>query len=140
MPRKDKQKGREYARMWYQKNREKLIERARQWRLKNPEKSSANSIRYYTKDKDRSNNWRIRRLYGISLADYNTMFEAQNGVCKICGTPPDSNGKIKRLHIDHDHKTGKVRGLLCVTCNTGLGFVEAGVEKFINYLKGEKNG
>jgi recombination endonuclease VII len=45
--------------------------------------------------------------------DYAAMLAAQGGVCAICGNPP----KTRRLHIDHDHRTGKIRGLLCFTCN-----------------------
>lgn len=54
---------------------------------------------------------------------YNQMFEAQNGVCKICGNPETHrrNGRVKALAIDHCHKTGVIRGLLCSECNTGLG-------------------
>lgn len=56
--------------------------------------------------------------YGITLADYEKMFNKQSGVCAICGQPPLD----KALVVDHDHKTGKVRGLLCCLCNTMLGF------------------
>lgn len=54
---------------------------------------------------------------------YDQMFEAQNGVCKICGNPETHrrNGRIKALAIDHCHKTGVIRGLLCCDCNTGIG-------------------
>ncbi len=58
--------------------------------------------------------WRMRTRYGITIADYDHMFEAQNGVCYICETPPKRN----RLAVDHCHKTGKVRGLLCARCNS----------------------
>lgn len=53
--------------------------------------------------------------YGISVDDYNQMYEFQNGRCAICGT------WYEKLSVDHDHRTGKVRKLLCGTCNTGLG-------------------
>lgn len=67
----------------------------------------------------------VRR--GITLAQYNLLFEAQGGVCAICKNPPKDN---KRLHVDHDHSCcpgritgcGKcVRGLLCFSCNAGIG-------------------
>ena len=44
---------------------------------------------------------------------YEALLTAQGGVCAICGKPP----KTRRLHVDHDHQTGRVRGLLCFTCN-----------------------
>ena len=50
------------------------------------------------------------------------MMAAQGSMCAICGLPPSGKGPNAVLHIDHDHKTGKVRGLLCQACNRGLGF------------------
>lgn len=49
-----------------------------------------------------------------------TMFAAQGGRCAICGTD-EFNGRGNRPHLDHDHTTGKIRGLLCHSCNTGMG-------------------
>ncbi|MCP4541701.1 MAG: hypothetical protein GY832_31600 [Chloroflexi bacterium] len=64
----------------------------------------------------------LRYKYGITLDDYDRMFEAQNGVCAVCGKPQQShNGR--RLDVDHSHKTGGVRGLLCNKCNTVIGLV-----------------
>jgi hypothetical protein len=53
---------------------------------------------------------------GITDDDYEALLAAQGGGCAICGNPP----KTRRLHVDHDHKTGKVRGLLCHRCNRAL--------------------
>lgn len=50
---------------------------------------------------------------GVDQAVYDRMLAEQHGVCRICGRPP----KVRRLHVDHDHKTGAVRGLLCFRCN-----------------------
>ena len=63
---------------------------------------------------------KIKNKYGISPEDYDRMFLEQKGVCKICGSLPDS--KHGRLHIDHDHSTDTVRGLLCTQCNQGIGY------------------
>ena len=65
----------------------------------------------------------MKRLYKITPADYNKMLNEQGGKCAICGAIPPF-GKYKRLVVDHDHETGKVRGLLCPRCNAGLGFLE----------------
>ena len=47
--------------------------------------------------------------------DYAALLAAQGGVCAICGRPPKQGGR--KLHVDHDHRTGRIRGLLCFTCN-----------------------
>lgn len=60
------------------------------------------------------------RQYGIKKAEYDEMLLSQAGVCAICHQPTNHK-KHKRLSVDHDHATGKVRGLLCHTCNVGLG-------------------
>lgn len=59
------------------------------------------------------------RSYGMTIDDYNTLLKNQNGVCAICNKPPKVN---KRLHVDHDHNTGLIRGLLCFRCNFGLSY------------------
>lgn len=82
----------------------------------------------------------LRWSYGITPEDYDQMLKKQRGKCAICGLPdPGQKGK-KFLCIDHDHKTGKVRGLLCHRCNRGLGLLFdsiKAVEKAVKYLKGE---
>lgn len=86
-------------------------------------------------------NQSLKSRYGITLKEYNEKFIHQKGLCKICNkseTQLDLNGNIKRLHVDHNHKTGKVRGLLCSECNTGIGKFKDDIsllEKVIEYLK-----
>lgn len=65
--------------------------------------------------------WSLRKRYGISLDDYRVLLEAQGGVCAICEMPPEAG--YTRLHVDHCHETGAVRGLLCSGCNRALGFL-----------------
>lgn len=60
----------------------------------------------------------LKRRFGITQADYEAMLEVQGGGCGICGNLPKEG---VALHVDHDHETGEVRGLLCVSCNNGLG-------------------
>ena len=61
----------------------------------------------------------ISKAYGITVGDFDQMLEAQGGTCAVCKTgTPGGNG---RFHIDHDHETGKNRGLLCHLCNVSLG-------------------
>jgi hypothetical protein len=76
------------------------------------------------------------KKYGITNNDYNEMFDQQKGCCKICFI---HQKELKtKLFIDHDHKTGKVRGLLCNSCNLVLGFAKDNInilEESIKYLK-----
>lgn len=58
---------------------------------------------------------RYKQVYGITVEDYDRMFDEQGGVCAICG-----NGTKRRLAVDHNHETGVVRGLLCPRCNQHL--------------------
>lgn len=64
--------------------------------------------------------------YGITIPEFEQMVVAQGGLCAICRRPElvTRKGKPLRLHIDHNHKTGKVRGLLCMRCNFGLGYFQ----------------
>jgi len=79
----------------------------------------------------------LARRYGLSISEYTAMFKAQNGRCAICAV--DHRLLKRRLAVDHDHKTGRVRGLLCSSCNTGLGHFKHSlgvVETALNYLAG----
>jgi hypothetical protein len=67
----------------------------------------------------RSMDQSLNRLYGIGIDDYDNMFKAQNGCCAICGI--HSSHFEQRLNVDHNHSTGEIRGLLCTSCNNGLG-------------------
>ena len=90
---------------YYAANAEKRRSWTKNWRIKNQENYKKNS-----------KNGNLKWNYGITLDDFNLMFRRQNGRCLICqeelGPSP---------HVDHCHKTGKVRGLLCGGCNIGLG-------------------
>jgi hypothetical protein len=65
--------------------------------------------------------------YGITTGDFDDLLKKQNGRCAICGNVFD-HLKKRNVHIDHDHKTGVVRGLLCHHCNTGLGLFKENVD------------
>ena len=69
--------------------------------------------------------WSIKSKYGITPEEYREMLLFQNGVCAICQKPETAmrNGSFKDLAIDHNHSTGKVRGLLCSRCNMGIGYL-----------------
>jgi len=83
-------------------------------------------LEYPKKLKRRDNymrNYDLNKQYGIDIDEYNLMFENQKGCCKICNKHiSELNSKHKKnLCVDHNHETGKVRGLLCDKCNRGLG-------------------
>lgn len=101
------EKVREYNRkLWaknYEKDRERILEQKREWSAKNPEK--------------RRGYW-LKNQYGITLEQYQAMFEEQGGLCAACHEPQEEN---ELLYVDHDHKTGKVRGLIHINCNSAIG-------------------
>lgn len=107
-------------------------ELSRQWKLRRGEKSleqkaadAAYQEAYYTENhaavREQQRDSRLRARYGITADEYDAMLDKQGGVCAICGSPPRGQ---KRLHVDHDHETGVVRGLLCHVCNVWLGILE----------------
>jgi len=90
---------------------------AKEWRKNNPERCKSYSL---------------KRYFGITLEEYEVMVEAQDGLCAICGEKEFAKhhltNEIRDLAVDHDHKTGKVRGLLCTNCNKGLGHFQDDIE------------
>lgn len=69
--------------------------------------------------------------YGLTPEQYQEMFDRHDGACWLCGRT-----QKKRLSVDHDHVTNKVRGLLCNRCNTVLGWLEAvGIDKIVRWLE-----
>lgn len=109
---------------------------AKQWRKKNKEYSKKLDHKKYKKLKEQSPDVLLDRAlrykYGINLIKYNEMLTEQNGVCKIC-----LNKSNVRLSVDHCHITGMVRGLLCRTCNLGIGHLNENINNLyraIDYL------
>lgn len=93
-----------------ERRRNKKREWLKMWRAnKSPEEKR---IKYLKGKKSR---------YGLSVEEYQRILDSQNGRCAICKNPPSEK---RELDIDHDHNTGKVRGLLCQSCNIGIGFLK----------------
>lgn len=123
------QKGREVQKKIRESDQNKQLKK--EWRSKGGHAAE------YERNKDKYRDTYMKRVYGISLEEYNVMLAEQQGVCKVCSRPP----ALKALAIDHCHTTGKVRGVLCHYCNTALGSVNDSVEtlmKLINYLEQQK--
>ena len=80
----------------------------------------------------------MRRIYGISMHEFDELVEFQGGNCAICFKPLEILNR--RANIDHCHQTGKVRGILCTGCNTGLGHLGdniEGLERAVYYLNNQ---
>jgi hypothetical protein len=82
----------------------------------------------------------LQRKYGITAQEYDSLLQAQNGVCAVCGNPEKITmyKKVISLCVDHCHTTGKIRGLLCSACNKALGALEDSperVEALLNYIQ-----
>lgn len=85
-------------------------------------------------EKDRE--YRLKNKFGLTVPEYDNLFETQLGCCAICGVHQDSLSR--RLAVDHCHDSGKVRGLLCSNCNTGIGNLRDSIEllqKGVIYLE-----
>ena len=107
------------SKAWYEANKDRRAATSRAWREANPDRVAAISKAWNEANSERVIDGRLRRTYDISSFEYDDMLEAQGGGCAICGKTPEAEGR--RLSVDHDHETGRVRGLLCNLCNRGLG-------------------
>jgi hypothetical protein len=76
----------------------------------------------------------LKRSYGITLNEYNEMLEEQGHRCKTCGTTK-AGGKHGKFMVDHSHNTGKVRGLLCKSCNIALGEIKDNRQTLLNMVE-----
>lgn len=100
-----------------------------------PARRNEAMTRYRTSNRDTIANRTMRLKYGLTIEEYEVIFDAQGGVCAVCGTPP--NGR--RLDVDHHHGSGRVRGLLCNNCNRGIGHLREDPDLLaaaLAYLKG----
>lgn len=98
----------------------------------------------YAKEKKRmrrsERGWSLRKDYGLTVADWNMLFDVQQGCCYICGK--HQSILKSRLCVDHSHESGKVRSLLCCKCNMALGLVEEStdiLQKRLSYVKNHKD-
>jgi hypothetical protein len=123
----NRKKKRERKALWVAENRSKVAEYKQAWTAENRDKVSAYNVAYmsdyvkteaYTQSKHRS---RMKR-YQITDADFNALWENQDGCCAICKVKLQPRGRSKHsAAIDHNHKTREVRGVLCRGCNHGIG-------------------
>jgi hypothetical protein len=87
------------------------------------EKVERDGLKKHKMSKDAQRHYGLRRYYGMTIQEYADKHTAQDGVCAICKGPETAkmHGKIKPLSVDHEHGTGRIRGLLCTQCNYMIG-------------------
>lgn len=152
------EKSRASKQRWIEKNRELNAARRREYRRKNREKIDALKRRWERENPDRVAAARaLRRIrdaktklaahlryhYSLTVDDYLALLTIQGGKCAICGVAQNDHGRWRRLNLDHDHKTGRVRGLLCTKCNSALGYFSdtpGRLRRAADYLEGALHG
>lgn len=133
----NKDKVNEKSRRWVKNNPDKAKEKTLKWQKEHPEENAASKKNWADKNPDRIRTSHLKRNFGITVVEYNALFEFQNGLCAICGS--DNEGKS--FCVDHDHESGKIRGLLCKKCNSGIGFLKDDmniIKKALFYLGSRK--
>lgn len=109
---------------------EKIKSRERAYYLANRDKKLAYQKDWVAKNRDKTAVHKMKYNYGISKEEFDILVQEQGGKCKICET-------LGELHIDHDHRSGNIRGLLCGNCNRGIGMFKDNttlMAKAIEYL------
>lgn len=120
-----REKAKAYCREWYRRNKERQQAYFREWHRANRQTVRENKLRYF---------------YGMTLAEWESLHQKQAGRCAICLEVLKPGNATA---VDHDHKTGQVRGLLCSLCNKGLGQFRDSPELLlmaVNYLDRTKKG
>jgi hypothetical protein len=126
------------------KDPEKFKERGKKWRETNPNYVDQWKQRNKSRTKTQKRKDYLKSTYGITVLQYENMREAQGHRCYICDKHESeiSNAGPTALNVDHCHGTGKLRKLLCMSCNIALGKVNDNVEilqRCINYIKEHSN-
>lgn len=134
-------KNRAKGKLSHSRHREKFNAATRAWRLKNPESVLAANIAFRTSPEFAGyiREQQLRKNYGLTPEDYDRMYDEQGGKCAICKSDDHKGRKsVKYWPIDHCHTTGKIRGLLCFRCNSGLGNFKDDIDSLkqaIEYLE-----
>lgn len=121
--RKHIQKRKEKSRRYYQENMDKAKAASAKWRVNNIDRVNSRYAEWKAENREKFlERKRAARLalYGLTQEAFNEMLQRQNGVCAVCRNPA---GK-RRLHVDHDHQSKKVRAILCTRCNCAIGLAK----------------
>jgi Autographiviridae endonuclease VII len=97
----------------------KAVARMREWRKKYPERAALHRSRWKAAHPEKVLSYKLLHTFGITLETFRDLEAAQLGRCAICG---GTNSSGHALALDHDHKSGRIRGLLCRKCNLGVGY------------------
>ena len=123
---KNREKLKLISRRYREKNRSRIRKRLKLYALKNPEKIKLAKLKQS-----------LKKRYKITLDQYNEMYRKQENKCGICKI--HESKLTKKLNIDHDHRTGKARELLCQKCNIALSYFENfDIKPFMEYLNKHK--
>jgi len=120
------------------KNLEQRKEYNKEYHIKNKEHISVKKKTWFLNNKDRVRENKLKTKYNLTLDQYNKMLSDQNNCCKVCNIKFNINTKQLTPHVDHCHTTDKIRGLLCMKCNTSLGYLKEDtkiMQKLIEYIK-----
>jgi hypothetical protein len=135
----DPEKKSAYNKEYRKKNIDRLTAYAKEYDYIHRERKNKEAKERNVVKKEKIAEYCLRHRYGLTVEEYNQMFADQNGGCAICGT---HQSELKRkLAVDHDHETGKIRGLLCSHCNAGIGQFKDNVSLMgfaIDYLNKNK--
>lgn len=110
-----------YGREWAQANAARVAETRALRRQENPATAHESDRRWRAKNPHAP--W-LKRRYGLTLAQYDAMLQVQGGGCAVCGGPQANRRCGDRFCVDHDHATGRIRGLLCGPCNLAIGYFQ----------------
>jgi hypothetical protein len=131
-----RQEARDRANKHYQNNKSEHGKYTHEYYEKHKERIKRYAREYYQRNRKRQRHVKVAYKFGLSADQYEAMIEKQGNVCAICHEPEHRvDGKSKRLRelaVDHNHQTGKVRGLLCNACNAALGGFGDNVERLFS--------
>ena len=114
----------EASKRWREKNPDRVREAQRKWRERNRERQNEHKRIYANAHREQRKHSYRKSVYGIGLDEYQFMVQIQKNKCALCGCELSNGREGKGSYVDHDHKTGRVRGLLCRSCNQGMRFVD----------------
>lgn len=125
-----------YNKARYEAQSEKLIAQTKAKYKRDPEAYKARSKQWVIDNPEKTKERHLKRTYGITLQEYNDLLQKQQDLCSTCKT--HKSAFDYDLHVDHNHITGKVRGLLCGDCNRAIGMLKDSttiVSNVLDYLK-----